>query len=437
MNWDRGNRYKVLGRIANSAEGLILVFDLEEAIMFDALPEEYVDKRTGELKKRIKVYYPEKYEGRIGNYYHDYVATEQISMFENLNEYEDGQNGEAQTATPSATEEMASTQDSPYPDEYCWYRLTTLKYNDYYTVFLNGTTVIQESPDNQGWEHDISEYLEWLIEKTQEVITLLKKGEYMVWLNENLPYKYRLGSVSMKDYWALYPEEKADHYENISQDECEEFARYMQSEGVLEARIKDMTVNTYLDFCKTGYIANNLKGSTEASAFELYKRYADDRDGGLLTIDPDSAAAFNEWYALSHEEKWKLENPTHMWEAIKGSSRTRVHLSVQRDEKGYYLYVSANEYCCPEYGVRLYNALKRENVPITFYNGGTISKYLNGEGKVGIVPCFDSPSDYFYGGFADKDVGEFINLPDEKYNDLIHKAQWEPLVEVRLKGKDM
>lgn len=259
----------------------------------------------------------------------------------------------------------------------------------------------------------------------------------MVWLNENLPYKYRLGSVSMKDYWAMYPEEKADHYENISQDECEEFARYMQSEGVLEARIKDMTVNTYLDFCKTGYIANNLKGSTEASAFELYKRYADDRDGGLLTIDPDSAAAFNEWYALSHEEKWKLENPTHMWEAIKGSSRTRVHLSVQRDEKGYYLYVSANEYCCPEYGVRLYNALKRENVPITFNNGGTISKYLNGEGKVGIVPCFDSPSDYFYGGFADKDVGEFINLPDEKYNDLIHKAQWEPLVEVRLKGKDM
>lgn len=126
-----------------------------------------------------------------------------------------------------------------------------------------------------------------------------------------------------------------------------------------------------------------------------------------------------------------------MWEAIKGSSRTRVHLSVQRDEKGYYLYVSANEYCCPEYGVRLYNALKRENVPITFYNGGTISKYLNGEGKVGIVPCFDSPSDYFYGGFADKDVGEFINLPDEKNNDLIHKAQWEPLVEVRLKGKDM
>lgn len=92
MKWERNNRYKVLGRISNSAEGLILVFDLEEAIMFDALPEEYVDRKTGELKKRIKVYYPEKYEGRIGNYYHDYIATEQMNLFENLNEYDGGRN---------------------------------------------------------------------------------------------------------------------------------------------------------------------------------------------------------------------------------------------------------------------------------------------------------------------------------------------------------
>jgi len=93
MSWNRENRYKVLGRVSNSAEGLILVFDLEEAIMFDALPEEYVDKKTGELKKRIKAYYPEKYEGRIGNYYHDYVATEQMNMFENLNDYDEKESG--------------------------------------------------------------------------------------------------------------------------------------------------------------------------------------------------------------------------------------------------------------------------------------------------------------------------------------------------------
>lgn len=87
-------------------------------LLYEKAQKEY-DDLIAELKELpseqvIERAYPEKYEGRIGNYYHDYVATEQISMFENLNEYEDGQNGEAQTATPSATEEMASTQDSPY-----------------------------------------------------------------------------------------------------------------------------------------------------------------------------------------------------------------------------------------------------------------------------------------------------------------------------------
>lgn len=111
MNWDRNNRYKVLGRISNSAEGLILVFELEEAIMYDALPEEYVDRKTGELKKRVKVYYPEKYEGRIGNYYHDYVATEQLTMFENLDEYN---NGEKQNAD-STSQDSNSFADAMRP----------------------------------------------------------------------------------------------------------------------------------------------------------------------------------------------------------------------------------------------------------------------------------------------------------------------------------
>ena len=109
-----------------------------------------------------------------------------------------------------------------------------LKYNDYYTVFLNGTTVIQESPDNQGGNMMILNILNGLSKRLRSNNSA-EKGEYMVWLNENLPYKYRLGSVSMKDYWALYPEEKADHYENISQDECEEFAVICKAKGFLSS----------------------------------------------------------------------------------------------------------------------------------------------------------------------------------------------------------
>lgn len=86
MDWDRNCRYKVLGRVATSAKGLILIFELEEAIMYP-IPEEYVDKKTGEVKKRQVAYYPDLYKDRIGKSYNDYAAGQQVSMFEPIEGY--------------------------------------------------------------------------------------------------------------------------------------------------------------------------------------------------------------------------------------------------------------------------------------------------------------------------------------------------------------
>lgn len=87
MNWNKDCRYKVLGRVAMSKKGPILVFDFPEAIMFSALPIEYVDKTTGEIKKRRVTYYPDEYKNRIGKSYNDYAASQQLNLFENLEEY--------------------------------------------------------------------------------------------------------------------------------------------------------------------------------------------------------------------------------------------------------------------------------------------------------------------------------------------------------------
>lgn len=87
MGWDRNCRYKILGRIVTSSRGLIIVFDLVEAIMFAPLPEEYLDKRTGVMKKRKIIYYPDEYKGRIGKSYNDYASAQQTSMFEDLEGY--------------------------------------------------------------------------------------------------------------------------------------------------------------------------------------------------------------------------------------------------------------------------------------------------------------------------------------------------------------
>ncbi|MCD8150164.1 MAG: hypothetical protein LUE92_11550 [Clostridiales bacterium] len=89
MGWNKECRYKVLGRVANSRDGLVLVFELEEAVMFESKSMEYVDEKTGETrqKKQQVMYYPEYYKDRVGKSYNDYVSARQINMFEYLEGY--------------------------------------------------------------------------------------------------------------------------------------------------------------------------------------------------------------------------------------------------------------------------------------------------------------------------------------------------------------
>lgn len=87
MGWDRLCRYKAMGRVATSDSGLILVFELEEAIMFAAKPIEYEDPETGKIRKKDIKYYPDKYKDHIGRSYNDYAALRQTSLFEDLNDY--------------------------------------------------------------------------------------------------------------------------------------------------------------------------------------------------------------------------------------------------------------------------------------------------------------------------------------------------------------
>ena len=88
MNWNRECRYKVLGRVANSDQGLCMLFDLEEAIMFTPKPQEYTDPLTGEMKKKQMKFFPDAYKNRIGKSYNDYVADHQLNMFEDFIGYQ-------------------------------------------------------------------------------------------------------------------------------------------------------------------------------------------------------------------------------------------------------------------------------------------------------------------------------------------------------------
>lgn len=77
----------MLGRVAASDRGLILVFEMEEAIMFAPKKEEFVDPVTGETKKRQVKYYPDAYKNRIGRSYTEYEQYRQLNLFEDFGNY--------------------------------------------------------------------------------------------------------------------------------------------------------------------------------------------------------------------------------------------------------------------------------------------------------------------------------------------------------------
>ena len=100
MNWQPNCRYKVYGNLANSERGLVLVFDLTAAVMFDPLPEEYFDKKSGKMKKRINKFYPDEIRMKLGRSYSDYMAIQERSSFESLSGYQDT-TGDSVAATVS------------------------------------------------------------------------------------------------------------------------------------------------------------------------------------------------------------------------------------------------------------------------------------------------------------------------------------------------
>ena len=108
MNWNRECRYKVLGRVANSDQGLCMLFDLEEAIMFTPKPQEYTDPITGELRKKQMKFFPDTYKNCIGKSYNDYIANHQMNMFEDFIGYQG-------SAVLDESEREADTTSVPMP----------------------------------------------------------------------------------------------------------------------------------------------------------------------------------------------------------------------------------------------------------------------------------------------------------------------------------
>ena len=110
MDWNADCRYKLIGRLAYSEHGMILVFDLEEAIMFSPKKQEVLDPVTGKSSKKVLKYYPDRYKNCFGMTYNDYLAMKENERYEETSGYESieylGTNAAAELESNKSTDSI-------------------------------------------------------------------------------------------------------------------------------------------------------------------------------------------------------------------------------------------------------------------------------------------------------------------------------------------
>lgn len=309
-----------------------------------------------------------------------------------------------------------------YPEDLKWYKLVTVRYKNYYSVFVNSKNIIYADLDLKE-EHfelfQLQELLDFLILKVRDCIKKLKNGTYNDFVEKNLSYRNRFGVIKRSDYWNLYPDVKKSLLDEISQEDIDLFLKYTSSKKY--TRIKRMTSGKYFECVKLayegiGYDVGNTTGK------EVYLKYADGRDGGLCKLNQGSWKEFDDWF---HSE---IYFGAHPWEIIRGHSFFRVNLFIYYDD-GYYLSLDGTQMLSKTEIVKIYLALIKSNIPIQINQVSYIREALLGNDYIGIVPNYLF-SLQCQGYFKEYKPTEFIHIEDER---LLKYIKWEKLEKISLK----
>lgn len=331
-------------------------------------------------------------------------------------------------------EEFEKAWKEWFPDSLYWYEIHVAAHKGYATVLINNSAVIAVAPDMVYAETDnFGDFLQFLNDEVDALIKSIKDGSYGRYVNSAMPYKYRTGIILRNNLWQIIPNSRKHDLGDLTEAEIKRFTEfYNEQDGgntkKPKNRIKSMTAQMYYDICAICYTAARFEGINGRTPKAMYERFADDRDGGLKSIEDDSAEAFDYWYNLSDDKKWELQNSSHQWEISMGSTYTRIHLYVWHDEEGYYLMLAGGVHCRSIEVVRMYNAMREKDIPVVLNEHKQILNMLQGTDEVGIVPCSDNPSQYWYGGFPKSGVISFFNIDDdfteEQTAQIIQKATW-------------
>lgn len=356
----------------------------------------------------------------------------------------------------ASREEIRNAYYSEWPDPYEWYHFLSLHHEDtgreFKGIFLNGEYVLCLNDINaKGYPIDATDILDWLIEKTKEVIEELKAGTYNEKIKKELPYKHRFGKISRKDYWDIYPEEREEYRNQLSEEDINLFVSLAKEEGKgIDPDIcySDMTARQYFEACAVGIEAVG-RGKKRYWRFteteeekeryggvtprEIYCGSADGRDDGLTRVPLDDPEAFALW--IDRKEPYYEFNGHHPFEVTPSGLIFAVHYPYKWEggnlivnRKKYFFSLSGEELYHSIDAVKFYLALVKKGIKVSLFKHAEMAKRFTKTDDIEIFPI------RHLSHYGDKNL-DAVNLIDgDKPEEVIKKAVWEDEKIVRLKS---
>lgn len=197
--------------------------------------------------------------------------------------------------------------------------------------------------------------------------------------------------------------------------------------------VETMTVARYFEYCRIAYLAGRRSDESIDSTMtgrEMYQRYADGRDDGLLEIDPDSEEEFAAWIDGVHPRHTCGGHP---WEIKRGGNTTHIDLSVFRPpygvKRGFVIQLRGESLSRMVETLRMFLALVEAKMPISIADPEGVRKRLLAQDNIGLVPRYETlhrANQRFPSGQTVYDVMHYDDLGRSRRR-LASFITWDPL----------
>jgi hypothetical protein len=285
---------------------------------------------------------------------------------------------------------------------------------------------VDEKYNEKKWTPILNLAIEWMKEVKKDWI---KTHSYV---EKQLPLKYRTGLIQHSIIKAIVSDQD-DINKELGKANTQKFIKLAEKNYLFrnfDGEVKSLTADKYFEYCKVCYQAV-FKGDeidSNMSGRQMYKRFADGRDEGLLSIAPNSVKEFYDWVNNTHPLR---DRGGHPFEIIRSGGSNKIDLRVDltgRNDLRFEINLSVGEGHNIARGLKMFLSLIDKGMPIGINRGPEIYLQLLAQDWYGIVPINKSVN-FSDDLFEEENVNQYIHYYElKKYAAKIQPfIKWKPI----------